>query len=1103
MNGNCRARGVDHNALADERIHARAVDGQRHTRVHRNRAAAGGSRRRDGVRVAGCGHRNGAGYSGKVRAAADGGNDVRLEIRHRAGYADGDRAAGNGKRAGEHLAVIDTRMDGNVLCVLYVARHNRVHFRKHEQNGNGNANANKPAARRNADQTDGGCCRIGNLIFRFVVDRLRVAVDVFNRLGLRTRAGGYVDRAVRCAQNRTAFHERVDVGEQHRYRKTHADARVSPAAQRTRDHVRVQPVARSNIDSAAVCRKLRRSVHHRGSRIPEAADAERTDGRVVNRVVVGLVVHFILRTVVSLTIVAAARIEVGSVLPVARKQGVHAVRRLAVCRGRVGVCEHIVGLILRIHANVYHDRRLRAGIAGEYEVIAVKPVKRAARTAAELVEAFAIRIQIDVVSLPVFFVLFLLLVVVNCIVRVLTHHVARNYDGERNANARRAADADGSDDCEHVAVGACQHLDAAARRHNAARADGGFDRVEADACENGNANARDPCSADCDDNCNQPVCVTGFDIDAAVRVQRHGSFGVCFCNDLGNDNIERAAYARRAADGRAGRVRGYDFLRVGINVDIARRSGYVRAGMDVSKRLIVEIGEYGNCGNARRAAAANRQSGVDQQRIRARRNRYALVCGNRSAECRRDHIMKYQRVCAARNAGCSGRAKRDGEQEQIVLGVCGNANASTRGNRAKRADVRRYVFEEYQHDDSRAYAHRTARGERPREVYNQRFVVCVNFNVPAAKFLAFAVLGNGIHVRSARRDVGRRLNERVNDVFHHQRVDNAGHRNGTGERSGNGDEHHILVRRRADEHAAPLGRAVRKRQPRARAAGKDDRALADNRLDGVGVNDRGKRGTNRVVAGSGESAADNVGMVVEIRQYAYGTVSVEFRALTDFTPNRIEPDQNWNRAVERVGSRARGSKRQLQRPVLAVCLHQHVARRRNQLCACADQRFDVALEHAYADGRAHGVLACRAERHAEHEHPCFTKGEQAHIVPAGKNRAVVNFCARLVQRNQNAQRSGNRGAAAGNRSRRQHVDELVLGQRANSNASIRAGQACCRFDFRKRNSVGHDHGERSANGGCRPAARKREGGEQEIRFRAGKHVDIRPRRDARARADER
>ena len=666
---------MERDALSDERIHAAAVDHQRH------RAVRAYAARRKG---AGAAHGIGVQVRLNLRAVRDrqvcvarnGG--LHRAVKHGCGHgsANARKAARRRQRRGQHERIIHDGLDKQVLRLRDIAFHTGDDVGMDIDRADRRGDAHNGAGARDGNRADGAGRQVDGVVAleRILQRSDAVVVLIAHRRGARAR--GNLD-LTRRGQHGVVLHLRQDVGVQHRNRDARAHAGIHTGGDGTGDHIRNQVVTGDHLDIArrghrgraadiradAVLRIIGRSRCAEISRSRDIAVLRLVDHEVVAAGILARIARIVklraaipvlglegmLRFAVAVRL-RAAHGDFGLTDAVALEQSAQVV--LAVClRGAVTGCEStahegvrleaaadllIVGFLLLVGERFILLPRERIALA-EQRVARILRELAAGHghhdrgADANLSRRDRARVGIDVALrngvhrdriLPAF------------------DHVAR-------------AEARGDRVVDHVDDGRDAHADHAAGRQ------GGRDRV----------GGQHVLGAYGD----------GIRLDGRA-VARHGLRGL-----LEHAHVHRAGYAGSAADGNARGVSREELRGIGRHAEALLRID-VRAVSDERAGRSFIIGNDAHGRNARRAAAGSRGGDVEQIVVRFGLDRGVSGRANHAAHARQNVALEHQRARANRDARRAAARKVQRQQQHFVVGNRGNRDVASRAHERHRVN---------------------------------------------------------------------------------------------------------------------------------------------------------------------------------------------------------------------------------------------------------------------------------------------------------------------------------------------------------------------------------------------------------------------------------
>ena len=285
---------------------------------------------------------------------------------------------------------------------------------------------------------------------------------------------------------------------------------------------------------------------------------------------------------------------------------------------------------------------------------------------------------------------------------ILLHLAARDHDHQRTADAD-LAHRNGACVGTDVALGAGVHGHIAALGGDVvARAENGAHGVMQYADQRGNGNARGAAARDGHHDAHQLIVVRRVH---AKRVRADGNTAACGGGGLllGEHHIHRAGDAGGAGGADARGIRGDEFLGFGVHRDTA--AGFnVRRGADEGVGGAFKIGKNRDGGNRRRAAHRNRGGHIGHGGLAVGADQHAAVGDDRSAQCGKEVVFKYQRAGADRDAHLSAAREAEREQDHGILGNRLSRHAAGGDDQPAVADGGFHLLVIDHHDDGRAYA---------------------------------------------------------------------------------------------------------------------------------------------------------------------------------------------------------------------------------------------------------------------------------------------------------------------------------------------------------------------------------------------------------------
>ncbi len=810
----------------------RAADGERDARVDRNRTAR--DARSGGNRVGNtrCFDLDRSAHAADLRVAADGGFNRAAKVCDARGYVDRNRAACDADGDGEHLAKVHFAGNGDGIRPRHIAQELRLHIGENHQDRRADAHAHEAARARDRDQPNGrGGAVVAGLILGHVVCALRThrvgaavrAVAAGSQLldGFCQRTGGGDDVDVPLSgQRRVIRHDGVDVAHQHRNGQADAHARAADAdCNGAGDHVRVDGVVGEYIDVARRRQDARAAVDHGGGRIRQPRDLT---ARVLHALG-GLIVCFIVHTRVT---AFAAGVLIDLMVFVCAVDHLPCVKVAADGGSRILVELLIDGVALGIRAadhvehcfgkHVAARAVLREGVAlSQLVFAALGTIIEAVRSAQDAGSGCIFAGTGPHIILPgrilsvgiVIFVADVLAVAlehvakvipgllplercgvtrgertvrlrlrihggaarIDAVVRILADLAAGDHHAQTDAHARDAGPCRRSDDGEDIAVGGSLYCDGT-RRDDVVQADFGIDGVEGKAHKHRNTDRRRAGNRNGHDRCDQAVCVDGRHAQRAAACDTHVAAGICLGDDLGDDDIERAAHTRRSAAAHACGIRRDKFIRLRA---YAHRAACLEVGVvrDAGNRFIIEIGDDRNRSNPGRSAEGEPCRHIVQSAVRRSLDGNIPARVDGAAEQSVDLVCEHQRVHAARNARRTCRAKGEGKQPEIILCVCRDIDVSARAHDRRGGKIRSDGLAEHEHHDRRTDAGGSARAKRARAVGYRSFVIRLNGDL---SFMARSNRGAfGFAFAVACKEAAAAADRSRNIVFSDQRVDYA------------------------------------------------------------------------------------------------------------------------------------------------------------------------------------------------------------------------------------------------------------------------------------------------------------------------------------------
>ena len=709
--------GIQGDALADERVHAAAVDHQRHRAVRAYAARRKGAGAAHGIGVLRRFDRN-AIVDLDVRVARDG--SLHRAAKDGCGHrgANARDAARRRQRRGQHERIVHDRLDGQRFSLLNAAFHAGEDIGVDIDRANRRGHARDGAGARDGDRPDGAGGQVDRVLsLKRLLQRVdAVAVRILHRRGARPR--GNLNRSLR-GQYGVVLHLGQHVGIQHHNRDARAHARVHAAGDGTGNHIRDQVVIGRHLDD--LCRG------HTGRAADQGADAVL---RIVVRPgcaeiprsrdirVLALVDHEVIAA--GVLALAAFRIEFIAAVSVLGIEGMLRIAlavRLRAAHGDFGLADAVS---LQKQAHVALAVFLRGAVTG-CEGFVQEGVRLEAAG-----DAFMICFLLLVGELLVFLARERIALADQRVARILRQLAARNGHHDRRADANLArrdrarvgidvairsgvhgnrarqafdlvllADARGNRVVDHVDHG--RNADA---NHAAARKRG-RDRVGGQRVPGVNGDG------------------IRFDFRTLVR---HSLRGL-----LEDSHIHRAGNAGRAADGDARGVGREELLGIGHQGE-ALLGGDVRAASDDRAGRAFIIGNDTHRRDARRAAASHRAGDVEQIIVRDSLDSSFAARADHAAHARPDVVLEHQRV-RANGDGCrAGARKVQRQQQHIIIGNSRNLHVTGCAHKLHRADdglavgglahskdcFNRLVIDH--HDGGSAHARRAAHGSAAGDV---------------------------------------------------------------------------------------------------------------------------------------------------------------------------------------------------------------------------------------------------------------------------------------------------------------------------------------------------------------------------------------------------
>ena len=371
---------------------------------------------------------------------------------------------------------------------------------------------------------------------------------------------------------------------------------------------------------------------------------------------------------------------------------------------------------------------------------------------------------------------------------------------------------------------------------------------------------------------------------------------------LGDDQVDRAAHARRAAARGAQHVGGDDFLGVRVHTDRAAGRNS-RRFPDPGVRLILEVGHDRLRGYAGRSADAHGGADVHKEFLAVRVHGDAAARVHGAAQVGLALAGEYRDVRAGAYARSAAAGQVDGQQPDIVVRVSLHSDVAG-GGQVALLHLRSHFGREYQYHDGHADAGAGADSQCAGRVRQLHVVQGLHGDIADGSALS------GRHRRAVR--IG------FDDVLGDHRIDDAAHAGGSaGYAGGDGRHNQTLLAGSADVDAPHAVCALQLVERGARGVGSQAGfvcrigAVAVDILNqglhcGVVYRGGDGRAGGRAAAGDGDAACrvDQHGRVIALD--ADMAARGRLQGVLILVVNRIVGNDHRDRAAERGAAAGTG-----------------------------------------------------------------------------------------------------------------------------------------------------------------------------------------------------